>query len=69
VVYTWEGQRLSEHHRTISEVFAGMCRAKFRVDTILEPEPLADGPRGRHWRDTFRMVPRTLVVRGRKEGS
>jgi len=53
----------------MSEVFAGMCRAKFRVDTMLEPEPLTDGPRSRHWRDTFRMVPRTLVVRGRKEGS
>ncbi len=69
VQYAWEGQRLSDHHRTIAEVFAGMCRAKFRVDTILEPEPQSDGPRSRHWRETFRTVPRTLVVRGRKEGS
>ncbi|MDP8936867.1 MAG: methyltransferase domain-containing protein [Actinomycetota bacterium] len=69
VEYSWDGQRLADHHRTFAEVFAGMCRAKFRVDTILEPEPRGDGPRSRHWRDTFRMVPRTLIVRGRKEGS
>ena len=69
VDYAWEGQRFSDHHRTIAEVFAGLSRAKFRVDTILEPEPRPDGPRSRHWRETFRMVPRTLIIRGRKEGS
>ena len=69
VVYSWDGQRFADHHRTVAEVFAGMSRAKFRVDTILEPEPRADGPRSRHWRETFRMVPRTLIIRGRKEGS
>jgi SAM-dependent methyltransferase len=69
VTYTWDGQRLCDHHRTIAEVFAGLCRAQFRVDTILEPEPRTEGPRSRHWRDTFRMVPRTLLIRGRKEGS
>jgi len=69
VEYAWDGQELSDHHRTVAEVFAGLCRAKFRVDTILEPEPRVDGPRSRHWREPFRMVPRTLLVRGRKEGS
>ncbi len=69
VQYSWDGQRFADHHRTIAEVFAGMGRAKFRVDTILEPEPRSDGPRSRHWRDTFQMVPRTLIVRGRKEGN
>ena len=69
VDYAWDGQEFTDHHRTMDEVFAGLCRSKFRVDTILEPEPRGDGPHSRHWRETFRMVPRTLIVRGRKEGS
>ena len=55
-------------HRTISELFTGLIRANFRVDTILEPAPAQGGPRSREWRDTFRYVPRTLIIRARKEG-
>jgi hypothetical protein len=44
-------------------------RASYRVDVILEPEPTTAGPRSHHWRDTFRYVPRTLIIRARKEGN
>ena len=56
------------YHRTVSELFTGLSRANFRVDVILEPEPHRDvgSPT---WRETFRHVPPTLVMRARKEGS
>ncbi len=55
------------YHHTISELFTGLGRANFRVDVILEPEPHRDvgSPT---WRETFRYVPRTLIMRARKEG-
>jgi ubiquinone/menaquinone biosynthesis C-methylase UbiE len=55
-------------HRTISELFTGLIRSNFRVDTILEPSPANAGPRSREWRETFKYVPRTLIIRARKEG-
>src|SRR6266480_2956894 len=55
-------------HRTISEFFTGLTRANFRVDNVLEPAPAPSGPRSPEWRDTFRYVPRTLIIRARKEG-
>ena len=57
------------YHHTISELFTGLSRANFRVDTILEPEPHRDGRGSPHWREASRFVPRTLVMRARKEGS
>ena len=55
-------------HRTIAELFTGLIRSNFRVDIILEPGPANAGPRSREWRDTFKYVPRTLIIRARKEG-
>jgi len=55
-------------HRTISELFTGLIRTNFRVDTVLEPSPVPGGPRSSEWRDAFRYVPRTLIIRARKEG-
>src|SRR3954454_21851643 len=55
-------------HRTISELFTGLTRANFRVDTILEPSPAPSGPRSSEWHEAFKYVPRTLIVRARKEG-
>jgi SAM-dependent methyltransferase len=69
VSYDWEGLPLSAHHHTVSDLYTGLCRANFRVDTVLEPEPVADGHRTPHWRDAYRWVPRTLVFRARKEGT
>jgi SAM-dependent methyltransferase len=56
-----------ETPRTISDVFTGLVRANFRVDTLLEPEPRA-APRSRFWVDAMSRAPATLIVRGRKEG-
>jgi SAM-dependent methyltransferase len=58
----------AHQHRTISDLFTGLTRANFRVDTVLEPAPVPAGPRSGEWRETFRYVPRTLIVRARKEG-
>ena len=57
-----------DHHRTISDLFTGLVRSNFRVDIVLEPEPASSGPRSTEWRDTFKYIPRTLIVRARKEG-
>ena len=46
------------HQRTIGDIFTGLVRSGFRVDTVLEPEPVR-GPG---------LVPSTLVMRARKEG-
>ncbi len=67
--YDWEGVPLSAHHHTVSDLFAGLSRANFTVDTVLEPEPSADGRRSPHWRDAYNWVPRTIVIRARKQGS
>jgi len=70
ISYDWEGLPLSAHHHTVSDLFVGLSRANFRVDTILEPEPTpADGRRSLHWRDAYTWVPRTIVIRARREGS
>jgi SAM-dependent methyltransferase len=53
--------------RTIGDIFAGLTRANFRVDALLEPEPPA-APRSPFWVDAMSRAPATLVVRARKEG-
>jgi SAM-dependent methyltransferase len=63
-----EPEGAGSFHRTISELFTGLTRANFRVDTILEPAPVTAGPHSPEWREAFRYVPRTLIVRARKEG-
>jgi ubiquinone/menaquinone biosynthesis C-methylase UbiE len=55
-------------HRTVSELFTGLTRSNFRVDIILEPSPAPSGPRSSEWHETFKYVPRTLIIRARKEG-
>jgi SAM-dependent methyltransferase len=56
------------HHHTVNDLFTALVRANFRVDALVEPEPSPGGPRSTYWTDAFRVVPRTLVVRARKEG-
>jgi SAM-dependent methyltransferase len=47
---------------TLTEVFTGLSRTGFRVDTLLEPEPPpVDGARA--------MLPAAVIWRARKEGS
>lgn len=67
--YEWNGIQFTDYHHTVADLYMGLVRASYRVDTILEPAPTHTGPRSQHWRETFRYVPRTLIVRARKEGS
>ena len=64
-----DGGELVEYPHTIEEIFAGLLRASYRVDAVLEPEPRTGGPRTPQWREAFRFVPRTLIIRARKEGN
>lgn len=64
-----DGVTLTEFHHSFEEVYGGLVRASYRVDALLEPEPRAGGPRSHQWRDAFRYVPRTLIIRARKEGN
>lgn len=55
------------YHHTVADLFTGLTRANFRVDTLLEPEPRRDGRGSPWWREASRLVPRTLIMRARKE--
>ena len=68
IEYERDGVRFTDYRHTISDLFASLTRANFRVDTILEPEPLPDLPHSQHWRPTYTHVPRTLIMRARKQG-
>lgn len=54
------GESLTLFPRTIGEVFMSLGRAGFRVDTIVEPEPVSG--------ESPPMLPSTVVWRARKEG-
>ncbi len=58
----------ADHPRPISDVFTGLMRANFRVDTLLEPPVAADAVRSAYFVPTMNGVPATLVIRARKEG-
>src|SRR3954451_22658218 len=66
--YEFNGITFTDYHHTFSDLYMGLYRAGYRVDLMLEPEPQDDGPRSQFWRPAFRYVPRTLIVRARKEG-
>ncbi|MBK5221388.1 MAG: class I SAM-dependent methyltransferase [Acidimicrobiia bacterium] len=57
-----------DHSHTINQLFTGLTRTNFRVDTLHEPEPPNQGVRSPLWNETMRWVPSTLVVRARKQG-
>ncbi|HVM03334.1 MAG TPA: class I SAM-dependent methyltransferase [Acidimicrobiales bacterium] len=63
------GVAFTVHHHTIGDLHTSLTRASYSVDTILEPAPVAGGPRSDQWQEAFRYVPRTLVVRARKLGN
>ena len=58
---TDKGAPIALHPHTVTDVFTGLGRAGYRVDTLLEPEP----PRGSAGRA---LAPTTIVWRARKEG-
>jgi len=53
---------------TMGDLFTFLTRANFRLDTLLEPEPAPSASRSRHWSETMRWVPSTLILRARKQG-
>lgn len=69
VEYRRGGVLFTEYHHTLSDLYMGLVRSNYRVDVMLEPEPLASGPRSHAWSDIMRLVPRTLIIRARKEGN
>jgi SAM-dependent methyltransferase len=67
--YTWSGIPFTDYHHTFADLYMGLARASYRVDMVIEPEPVGAGPHSQFWRDTFTFVPRTLIIRARKEGT
>jgi SAM-dependent methyltransferase len=63
------GVVLTDYHHSFSDIYMGLARSSYRVDLVLEPEPVAGGQRSGEWRDANLYVPRTLIVRARKEGN
>lgn len=63
------GSTEPRQHHTIADLYTVLFRASYRVDAMLEPQPETSGPRSELWREPFRYVPRTLVIRARKEGN
>ena len=59
----------ADHPVTIADLFGSLIRANFRVDTLLEPEPLDGAPRSSWWNPAMTQVPSTLIVRARKVGT
>ncbi|MHB8506467.1 MAG: class I SAM-dependent methyltransferase [Acidimicrobiales bacterium] len=63
------GVTFAECRHPFSELFTGLVRASYRVDLVVEPEPPAGVPRSSFWDEAALRVPRTLIVRARKEGN
>jgi SAM-dependent methyltransferase len=61
VSVTSEGAEITRYPRTVSDIFAALHRAGYRVDALLEPEPLRTA-------DPGPSVPTTIIWRARKEG-
>jgi SAM-dependent methyltransferase len=58
---TRQGEKFTVWPRTIADVFAALHRAGYRVDALLEPEPV-------HSPDPGPTMPTAVVWRARKEG-
>jgi SAM-dependent methyltransferase len=67
--YERAGISFTAYPRTLGDLYMGLTRASYRVDLILEPEPLRGAPRGPFWRPAMERAPRALIVRARKEGN
>lgn len=59
---------VTEYPRSISSLFTSLQRANFRVDVIVEPEPVGGRSHSALWKDLYRSVPPALVMRARKLG-
>ena len=61
---SWGGVRSPAYHHTFSDLYMGLARSSYRVDLVLEPEPMLGGAGG-----GIAMVPPALIIRARKEGN
>ena len=62
-----DGEAVATYHHTVSDLLVGLVRAGYRIDMVLEPEPPEAGLDGSPpWGAAY--LPRTLIVRARKEG-
>ncbi len=59
----------TDQPRTISEIFTGLTRNNFKIDTMLEPTAPAAGHRSPWFADVMRYVPATILIRARKQGT
>lgn len=70
---TWmvAGDEGTAHIHQISDVFTALQRSNFRVDALLEPEPLLPATQSTspHRIETDGWVPPTVVFRARKHGT
>ena len=68
----WAGVAWTTFPHSFADLYMGLTRASYRVDLVAEPEPVPVGkstPRSAFWHEAMTTVPRTLIVRARKEGS
>ncbi|MEO6987321.1 MAG: methyltransferase domain-containing protein [Aquihabitans sp.] len=67
----WElnGEPVTDHPRTIGQLFTTLHRASFGVDHVLEPTSSGSAHRGPTSTDLARFVPSTLIIRARKQGN
>ena len=67
--FKWGGVDFTAFPHPFSELYMGLIRASYRVDLVLEPEPGRGAPHDHMWRGAMTHVPRTLIIRARKEGN
>jgi SAM-dependent methyltransferase len=67
--YRWGKVDFVAWQHTFSDLYMGLVRSSYRVDLVLEPEPLPGPPRSWLWTEEMERVPRTLIMRARKEGN
>jgi ubiquinone/menaquinone biosynthesis C-methylase UbiE len=69
ITYVRSGAMFTDYHHTFADLTMGLVKSSYRIEAILEPEPVTGGPRSHHWREAFRYVPRTIIFKARKEGN
>jgi SAM-dependent methyltransferase len=60
---------VTDHPRTVSQLFTALHRASFFVDHLLEPTAPARGAHSSAYTDAMVAVPATLILRARKQGN
>lgn len=69
IIHERGGVSFTEYHHTFAELYMALSRSSYKVDAVLEPEPVPGAHRSSRWRPAQTLVPRTLIVRARKEGN